>query len=133
MSEFHTIDSEFIDKQCLMDSLAEMGYKPVDHEQSVQLYGYQGDQRTQRANIVIPRSQVGSASNDVGFEFVDGRYRTHISEFDQSMQKFNLNKLKALYAEKVVEKTIRNSGQYSITSSHREQDGTKVLKISSFY
>src|SRR5262249_4140325 len=71
------------------------------HEQAVPLYGYQGDQRAQTANVVIRRQHVGEAANDVGWEKLpDGTYRAWISEFDgrhrlnQAMQ----NRIRQEYA-----------------------------------
>ena len=64
-----------------------MGYGPEKvevHDQAVALYGYQGDVRPQKANIVVRRNFVGGAANDVGWELQeDGTYAAQISDFDR--------------------------------------------------
>lgn len=61
-----------------------MGFQPrncIGNPQNLE--GYQGDQRQQRADIIIPRSQVGGASNDIGFtKGPDGTYKAIISDYD---------------------------------------------------
>jgi hypothetical protein len=42
--------------------------------------------RSQKANVILRRRNLSSASNDIGFERTsDGRYRAHISEYDESI------------------------------------------------
>jgi len=134
MSEFYEIDINMQDKACLVDTLVEMGYKPSVHEDAIQLYGYQGDKRSQKANIVIPRSQVGSASNDIGFENIDGNFVLRISEFDKKQTKrFNIDKLKQIYATKTITKVIKSSGRYSVKSSKVDKNGSNVINVVSFF
>ena len=104
MSHFVECQTEFRDPQALIASLAECGFEESQievHEQPVALYGYQGDERPQRAHIVIRRQHVGQAANDVGWEqMADGTYRAWISEYD-ARHRFNLeaqNRIKQEYA-----------------------------------
>jgi hypothetical protein len=54
------------------------------HDQAQNLYGYQGDVRNQKANIIICRKHISSSANDIGFELQeDGTYAAHISDFDK--------------------------------------------------
>ena len=112
---------------CLVESLQEMGYKPVVTEKAKNLYGYQGDKRTQKAHIIIPRSQVGAASNDVGFEKVNGKYIMHLSEYDQ--HHFKTNKLKQLYNKAKITKYVKKTRKLSIKSSEIRKDGSIAIRV----
>ena len=104
MSHFVECQTEFRDPQALIAALTECGFEESQievHEQPVALYGYQGDERPQRAHIVIRRHHVGQAANDVGWERMsDGTYRAWISEYD-ARHRFNpetQNRIKQEYA-----------------------------------
>ena len=103
ISEFHIVLTKFNDKDILLQSLKEMGYKPVVYDKPVNLYGYRGDKREQKAHIIIPRSQVGKASNDVGFEKDKGNYVLHASEYDHKWRTGErIKTLNKTYAEKKI-------------------------------
>ena len=76
MSEYHVVETGFKDEPVLISTLKEMGYEPEIHKTAKNLYGYAGKKRDQKANIIIPRAQVGSASNDIGFERVKKGFET---------------------------------------------------------
>jgi len=125
MSEYHVVNLDFNDKKSLEEALVEMGYKPVVTEEAVNLYGYKGDKRVQRSHITIPRSQIGSASNDIGFEFVNGKYIMHLSEYDKGCNKLDINKLKRIYGKKATENFIKKkNGKYIKVSE--KQEGNKI-------
>jgi len=87
MSEFTECTTKFKDRDSLVDALVEAGFKREHieiHDKPVHLYGYQGDKRSQTANIIIRRQHVGGCSNDMGFlKKADGTFEAIISEFDQ--------------------------------------------------
>ena len=132
MSEYHTIEIEFEDEECLLKSLEELGYKPQIHkDKPVNLTGYLGNKRSQKAHIVIPKSQVGSASNDVGFEREgDGKYTMHVSRHDRGRWKDVTKKLKQTYAKNRITSFVKkNSGSYSVSSKKTTQDGTIQIRL----
>lgn len=54
------------------------------HDKPEHLYGYHGDVRAQKANIIIRRKDAQDAANDIGFvKNEDGCYDAIISEFDR--------------------------------------------------
>ena len=77
--EFNSI--AFNNGELLVQALAEMGFT-AEIGQSLPLYGFQGDQRDQRAQIVIRRNQIGSLSNDLGFAWNGQAFIPIISEYD---------------------------------------------------
>ncbi len=104
MSHFVECRPNFKDRQALVDALLAVGFHREQielHAEAVPLFGYRGDERPQRAHVVIRRQHVGPAANDVGWERLpDGTYRAWISEydarhrFDDTMQ----NRIKQEYA-----------------------------------
>lgn len=131
MSEFHVVEVDFTDEKALLDALVEMGYKPLVHETPQNLKGYQGDTRKQKAHIILPKSQVGYASNDVGFEKVDGKYKLHVSEYDQraTFTTQKVNKLKQLYAKGAVVNQIKKKSKYSLGTQTVDADGTIRIRL----
>ena len=127
MSHFVECETTFRDPQALVAALTECGFNESQievHEEEVPLYGYQGDERPQKAHIVIRRKHVGSGANDVGWEKQpDGSYTAWISEFDSGVgryssrsesAKFNQamqNKLKQEYAYQVISRQQRGMGR----------------------
>ncbi len=89
------------------------------HETPTNLYGYHGDIREQRANVIIRRNFVGSASNDLGFNIdKNGNCDAYISEFDVGEgynQKWT-NKLKQRYSATVATKAAVKKG-YRVTET----------------
>jgi hypothetical protein len=87
MSHYIDILTEITDREALVHALERMGFKgKIEiHETASALYGYQGDERKQKAHVIIRRSFVGHSSNDIGFEKMsDGRFKAHISEYESA-------------------------------------------------
>ncbi|BAY41364.1 hypothetical protein NIES2111_57600 (plasmid) [Nostoc sp. NIES-2111] len=83
MSHFSKIAVKFKDQSCLVEALQRFGFYPQIHDKPVNLYGYRGDKREQTAHIVVPRNQISSLSNDLGFFWNGTEYECLISEYDQ--------------------------------------------------
>jgi len=128
MSEFHVLELSFKDQECLVEVLKELGYKPKVVQKAESLYGYQGDARSQKANIIIPKSQVGSSSNDIGFERTSDGYKMHISEYDIGSHRFPTNKLKQMYAEKKIMKEVRKDHRFRLKNK-TTKNGNIVLNM----
>lgn len=133
MSEYHQVAVEFHDEESLLQSLKEINnnYNPEVHKEAVNLYGYQGDRRSEKAHIVIPRNQVGVASNDVGFfKNKDGSYKMIVSEYDQRTywtESF-VNKLKQTYAKNVILKNSKKM-KHKLKSQQVQADGSIKIKV----
>ncbi len=70
----------------LVAGLRAMGYEVEVHTEGAPLIGYHGDERPERAHVIIRRAQLDSASNDIGFvRGTDGRFRAFLSEYDRSI------------------------------------------------
>ncbi len=86
MSAYAEFETIMCDSQYLFDALAAMGYSVEVHQIETSLFGYHGDERRERAHVIVRRSQLDSASNDIGFvRGPDGRFRAILSEYDRSI------------------------------------------------
>lgn len=127
MSHYSEVRVEITDEGCLLAALRRLGFtcEIEVHKEAQPLYGYQGDMRQQKANVIIRRQFVGTAANDIGFERQpNGKYRVWISEFDQSHNKYNdawLGKLKQAYGIEKVRKEAKKRG-YRL-SEEKQDDG----------
>jgi len=122
------VETIFKDKSCLVKALEDLGYHPEVGE-DLPLYGYQGDMRSQRANIVVRRNEVGSASNDIGFVFdkIAKSYRLIVSEFDVSQNRMSMSRLKKVYAPHMVKK-LAKIHRFRIVS-HKEKNGEVRIRL----
>jgi len=74
------------EERFLVEGLAQLGYRVELHAEGATLFGYQGDERKEKAHVIIRRAQLDSASNDIGFVHgSDGCYRAVLSEYDRSI------------------------------------------------
>lgn len=93
------------------------------------LSGYQGDARSQKAHIVIPRGQISSASNDIGFlREEDGTYTVHVSEYDQSRWKKVFPEIVKHYTTDVVQNIVQN-GPYQWDSQTTDANGVTTIRL----
>ena len=129
MSEYHEVELEVNDQECIIDALKDLNYKPQVHENPVNLFGFQGDQRSQKAHIILPKSQVGGASNDIGFEKVNGKYIMRISEFDIGAKRFNEKEFKKNYKKHAVLKKIKKNRKFKKKSITTTKDGKIVIRL----
>jgi len=113
MSKYGLLETQIADQKYLIAALGEMGYRVEVHPEGAALVGYEGHERQEKANIIIRRQQLDSASNDIGFTRAsDGRYVARLSEYDQRIG-FNqnwLNRVHQLYKEKQTIATAKAKG-----------------------
>ena len=86
MSKYLVFNDVCVDEPTLLAVLEELGFAPATIERgaNLPLFGYQGDQRPERADLVIRRRHLLPGSNDVGFaRRPDGRLVPIVSEFDE--------------------------------------------------
>jgi hypothetical protein len=67
MSKYEELRTVLSDERFVLEALKDLGYRPEVSRDGLSLYGYLGDERPDKANIVIRRGQLNSASNDIGF------------------------------------------------------------------
>jgi len=99
----------FRDRRLLLAALTDLGYGQVEEGEALSLYGYEGDRRSETAEIVVRRRHIGTASNDLGFAHTPQGYTPIISEYDQRTLHGGqfLARLRTAYSERVVEEVRR--------------------------
>lgn len=122
MSAYKVIECEVTDEEYIIAGLVGIGI-PRDqievHEQAVPLHNYSGRKTGQMGNIVVRRENFKKLTEsyynaDLGFEKVDGGYRTHINSEEQRWWKTREPEFKQIAATEHVTKQARLRG-YHIT------------------
>lgn len=136
MSHYVECKPGFKDRESLIEALVAVGFDRSQievHHEAVALYGYRGDERPQRAHIVIRREHVGPAANDVGWERLpDGTYRAWISEYDQRhrFSEVMQNRIRQEYAVAALSRQARATGR--TVDRRQREDGAIVLRIAGY-
>jgi Protein of unknown function (DUF1257) len=113
MSKYNQVETQYKDRDCLVEALGDMGYTDVEvHEVAKNLVGYHGDLRQQKANVIVRRKHIGQSANDLGFvQQKDGTFAMIVSDFDQGKHNAQWNvKLKTAYGERGAMKVARKKG-----------------------
>jgi hypothetical protein len=86
VSKFSELQTVISDERYLVEALQDLGYAPEVCRDGKNLVGYLGDERPEKAHIIIRRRQLDSASNDIGFmRDGNGVYRAIISDYDRGI------------------------------------------------
>lgn len=129
MSKYLTFtDIIFANEALLIAALSDLGYSEVERGDDLALYGYLGEMRTERAQLVVRREHIGPASNDLGFVSTSQGYTPIISEYDQRtlLNGTFLARLRTAYNERVVAEMQR---RVSGTLQRKVEGSTVKLKI----
>ena len=113
MSKYNRQKSQYNDRDCLVAALNEMGYTDVEvHDEAVNLIGYHGDVRPERAHIIVRRRYIDTAANDLGFvREADGTYSAIVSDYDSRKHGAAwMTGLKKAYTEKRLIKHAASKG-----------------------
>jgi len=86
VSKYVELRTSVTDERYLVEALQDLGYQPEVCREGRSLVGYRGDKRDEQAQIIIPRRQLDSASNDIGFaRDGTGVYQAIVSEYDRGI------------------------------------------------
>jgi Protein of unknown function (DUF1257) len=137
VSHFSTVRSKISRKQNLISALEKIdggrwkGCVEV-YEEAANLYGYRGDKRAQKSEIIIRRKHIGSSSNDIGFtRQEDGTYSAIISEYDSSTyNKRWLDSLCQTYSSEVIQDIAQEQG---FNFECREENGELFINCERNY
>ena len=113
MSKYEELRTVLSEERFLVEALREFGYSPEVSNEGISLNGYLGDERPEKAHIVIRRRQLDAASNDIGFaRDANGVYRALISEYDRGIG-FNdawLGRIAQTYKERQTMAVAKSKG-----------------------
>lgn len=136
MSLYCNIATQFRNPEALVLALMETGVWTREqievHEQAKNLFGYRGDMRSEKAEIIIRRKNVGGSSNDIGFSRnEDGTFTAIISEFDKTKYSQSwTDKLKQNYAYQAIRLQQEAKGRQ--VSRTRSPDGKQRVEIKGY-
>lgn len=131
MSHFTRIRTRLRDPEILAAALREVGHPHVEvHDQPQTLYGYRGDARPEKAEVIVRRKHIGAASNDIGFaRQPDGSFEAIISEYDRPTYNAAwLAKLTHSYSHAATLRYAATHG-YEVATDELQQDGTRRLSL----
>jgi Leu/Phe-tRNA-protein transferase len=131
MSHFTAIRTQLKDPIALQKALVDLGFAQVEvHETAQPLYGYQGDRRSDLAEVIVRRHYVGALSNDIGFkQQADGTFTAIISEYDRPRySQAWLNQLTQRYGYHQL-KQIAPAQGFTIEEEETLADGTIRLVV----
>jgi len=132
MSKYKRIATQFRDRKCLLEALKRTGvpFEVAKNGEQMHLYGYMGDRRRERAELVIRRQHIGSASNDLGYVWnaQAGAYEAIVSEYDtRCIQTTKIRqKIKQQYAVSKVVKEARRKGM-RVVQRRNEQGQIRLV------
>lgn len=134
MSAYKVVECEIYKEEHVIAALVDMGI-PRDaieiHETPKNLVGIGGKVRKQKAHIIVRREHVnkhlsGGASNDLGFEKVDGTYIAHVSSYDKGWWRKKEERIKQVAAAEHVTEQAHRRGYHV---KRVETDGKIKIKL----
>ena len=132
MSKYEELRTVLSEKRFLVEALREFGYSPEVSNEGISLNGYLGDERPEKAHIVIRRRQLDSASNDIGFaRDANGVYRALISEYDRGIG-FNdawLGRVAQTYKERQTMAVAKSKGYRFLARQVVETPAGKKVQL----
>ena len=132
MSKYHRTTTKFFDRDCLVAALNDVGYKTVEvHDTAANLYGYHGDMRADKANIIVRRNFISSAANDLGF-----KWNAETKSFDAIVSEYDSGKhdskwfghLTAKYAQHKTLKAVKSLG-FTLKAAPVRKNGKLVMEV----
>ncbi len=127
MSAYKTLECDIVNKDVLLEALSLLNFSPLDNEEPQHLTGYRGDQRKEKAHIIIPKEQINfftGASNDIGFLWnpTTEKYEMIVSDYDKARKMHD--RIIQAYVKVAIEKALAKQG-YKIKVSINEEDMLK--------
>ncbi|MFC5753714.1 DUF1257 domain-containing protein [Actinomadura rugatobispora] len=131
MSHFTRVRTALREPDLLAAALAAVGFGEVEvHDAPQTLYGYRGDARPERAEVIVRRRHVGSASNDIGFaRRGDGAFEAIVSEYDRTRYGAAwLTEVARAYGYAATVRYAETHG-FEIATDEVDRDGTRRITL----
>jgi len=110
-----------------MEALKELGYNPEMHKEGISLSRGRGQCHMKIPNDQIAKVSGGYAYGDIEFEKTETGWKIHGD--NSSVSRFSPNKLKQIYSERRLMKTIAQTGNYAMESRSVGQKGEIRLRL----
>jgi hypothetical protein len=126
MSHYTVLETQIADARLLAEALGDMGFLDVEvHREPQALYGYLGDRRAERAEVIVRRDYIGAGSNDIGFaRQPDGSFQAIVSDFDRgTYDEAWIGRLTQRYAYRAARETLA-AQDFDLVEEQVDQTGT---------
>ena len=127
MSAYKTIECDIVNKEILLSALSLLNFVPNIHEEPQHLYGFKGDKREEKAEIIIPKEQINfftGLSNDIGFIWNPDteKYEMVVSDYDKARKMHD--RIIQAYVKEAIEKALEKNG-YKIKVNIQDEEFLK--------
>jgi hypothetical protein len=131
MSQYHVVQTEFEDLECLGKALEEMGMKPEIHQQGAQFTPTYGG-GVKNAHIIVRRQNFGGVG-DVGFEKTGSKIQIHCDNMDWSgastRGRLDIPRLRIKYNQQKVKRLISTSAKYTVLGNEQLENGSERVRL----
>ena len=114
MSAYKSISCSFKDEKTLLECLKNIGYNPVVYKEKHNLRGYIDDIRGESAEIIVPKSEISLASNDLGFSYDEEKAEYAMLCSDYDIHRGVADKVKQSYALVAIKAALKKN-KFSIS------------------
>lgn len=97
------------------------------HNEPQHLFGYMGDKRAQKANVIIRKRNVGNAANDIGFLVENGTCTAFISEYDKNH--YSSNWMKRMQKSYSTHRIVNQAKKENKRVEFIERNGKQVVRV----
>lgn len=127
MSAYKTIECDIVNKEILLSALSLLNFVPNVYEEPQNLYGFKGDKREEKAEIIIPKEQINfftGLSNDIGFIWNPDteKYEMIVSDYDKARKMHD--RIIQAYVKEAIEKALEKNG-YKIKVNIQDEEFLK--------
>ncbi len=125
MSHYTVLTTRISDPHYLAEAIADMGYQEVEvYDQPQPLLDFQGEERKQRAEVIVRRQHLGWVSNDLGFcRQHGGTMNAIISDYDRDKHnKGWMQELTRRYAYQAARGKLEEQG-FDLAHEQRDAEG----------
>ncbi len=126
ISKYHVVETRFKDEPVLIQTLKELGYKPVVHKEA-QVLNSNYNRQGLKANIIIPKSQFNGCYGDLGFEKTKKGFIMHADHID--INRFDMKKLNKTYQENKIRKFAGSTTRCNILSRKENSKGQIEIQL----
>ena len=131
MSHFTRVRTALREPDLLAAALTAVGFAEVEvHDTPQTLYGYLGDARPERAEVIIRRRHLGRSSNDIGFvRRADGTFEAIVSQYDRDRYGAAwLEEVARAYGYAATVRYAETHG-FEIATDEVDRDGTRRITL----
>lgn len=120
----------FKDEDILVQSLKDIGYEAVVHDEGVKIGNNYGGVGLKTAHIVVNRNQFGGMG-DAGFERTSEGFILHADDYDAGSHgsRFKLTELNKRYVENKLRRYVNTTSSCNISYRQEKENGQVEIHL----